>query len=253
MPLESPAGLIALLVLAVLATSILSGVMGMGGGMILMGVLGMALQVPQAMVLHGVTQLMANGSRAFFLRKGIAWRVLGTYCLGATVSFLILRGIHFVPGKDTMFILLGILPFTAGLIPSRLFVDPEQKGSSFICGALVSGCNLIAGVSGPLLDVFFLRSEMSRQEVVATKAATQTIAHSMKLAYYVPVLLEGGELVPIWTYPTVILVAFAGTWVGKHLLERITEEQFRRWTYTLVRIIGAVYLARGVAYHLRAG
>ena len=50
--------------LAVLATSFLSGVVGMAGGMILMGILLLMMDVTAAMVLYGVTQTAANGWRA---------------------------------------------------------------------------------------------------------------------------------------------------------------------------------------------
>lgn len=53
-----------LLVLATFATSIISGVLSMAGGMILMGVFGFFLSVPAAMVLHGIAQTFptAHGS-----------------------------------------------------------------------------------------------------------------------------------------------------------------------------------------------
>jgi hypothetical protein len=50
--------------LAVLATSFLSGVVGMAGSMILMGILLLMMDVTAAMVLYGVTQTAANGWRA---------------------------------------------------------------------------------------------------------------------------------------------------------------------------------------------
>ena len=50
-----------LLVLATFATSIISGVLSMAGGMILMGVFGFFLSVPAAMVLHGIAQTFSNG------------------------------------------------------------------------------------------------------------------------------------------------------------------------------------------------
>src|SRR3546814_5444179 len=49
----------------------------------------------------------------------------------------------------------------------------------------------IAGVSGPLLDVFFVRSSMDRRAVVATKAACQTLSHLAKLIYFAHAM--GGE------------------------------------------------------------
>lgn len=66
-----------LLVLATLATSIISGVLSMAGGMILMGVFGFFLSVPAAMVLRGIAQTFSNGSRVWLFRRHIKWRVLG--------------------------------------------------------------------------------------------------------------------------------------------------------------------------------
>ena len=49
---------------AVLATSVISGIFGMAGGLILMLILAQMFTVPAAMVLHGVTQFFSNGWRA---------------------------------------------------------------------------------------------------------------------------------------------------------------------------------------------
>ena len=58
----------ALITLSAFATSVLSGIVGMAGGMVLMFVLITLLPVSSAMVLHAATQLTANGSRAWMLR-----------------------------------------------------------------------------------------------------------------------------------------------------------------------------------------
>ena len=52
-----------LLCLLMVATSFLSGLFGMAGGMILVGVLLAIMPVPTAMVLHAVTQMASNGWR----------------------------------------------------------------------------------------------------------------------------------------------------------------------------------------------
>lgn len=59
--------LVALLGAVMLGTACLSGIFGMAGGMILMGVLLAVMSVPDAMALHGVTQMASNASR------GLSW------------------------------------------------------------------------------------------------------------------------------------------------------------------------------------
>ena len=53
-------------------TSFLSGIFGMAGGMILLGVLLILLDVAPAMVLFGVTQFASNGWRAALWRRFVA-------------------------------------------------------------------------------------------------------------------------------------------------------------------------------------
>ena len=54
--------MIAALGLLMVATAFLSGLFGMAGGLILIGVLLTILPLPSAMVLHAITQMASNGS-----------------------------------------------------------------------------------------------------------------------------------------------------------------------------------------------
>ena len=50
--------------LLMIGTAFLSGIFGMAGGLILIGVLLFIFPLPTAMVLHAVTQMASNGWRA---------------------------------------------------------------------------------------------------------------------------------------------------------------------------------------------
>ena len=74
-----PLAIAALLGLTVFATSFLAGIFGMAGGMILMAVLLAFMPVPQAMMLHGVTQVTSNLWRAVLWRAYVEWRIVLRY------------------------------------------------------------------------------------------------------------------------------------------------------------------------------
>src|SRR5258708_25794870 len=61
--------MMAALGLLMVATAFLSGLFGMAGGLILIGVLLALMPLPTAMVLHAITQMASNGWRAFLLRS----------------------------------------------------------------------------------------------------------------------------------------------------------------------------------------
>ena len=114
---------------------------------------------------------------------------------------------------------------------------------AFAVGALVSGLHLTSGATGPVLDVFFVRSSLSRHENVTTKAATRCISRALKIAYFGTV--AGASVLRRATWPT-LGALIAGTFAGRAILDRIDDRVFRRGTRGLVWSIGAVSLLRGV-------
>src|SRR5688572_31505049 len=132
---------------AALATSFLSGIIGMIGGLVLMGVLLVFLPVPAAMTLHAITQMTANGWRALVWHRHILWRILPGYMLGSTCVFALLAWAQFSPPKAWVYLCLGIMPFAARLVPRAHAPDIRRKGAPMLVGALVMALHVLAGVS----------------------------------------------------------------------------------------------------------
>src|SRR5436305_10335448 len=106
----SAALVFSLLALSTLVTSFISGILGMAGGMILMGILLALLPLPAAMMLHGITQLASNGWRALLWRSQVNWRMLRGYIIGALVALAAFEMVRIVVGKPIALILLGLTP-----------------------------------------------------------------------------------------------------------------------------------------------
>ena len=229
-----------------LVTSFISGILGMAGGMMLMGILLAFMPVPAAMMLHGVTQLASNGWRAFMWRQHVDWSVLGGYVAAAFVAMGLFILLHLVVSKPVALIVMGLTPFVSLALPEKLHLNVERRGHPFICGIICTTLSLTAGVSGPILDVFFVRSKMTRQRVVATKAMTQTFSHLQKIAYFgaIAAAAERGTVEP-WLAAMMVALAFTGTSLSRHVLERMDDKSFRQWTRWTVMTLGLFYLASG--------
>jgi uncharacterized protein len=236
---------VAILALAAVVSSFISGILGMAGGMILMGVLLAMMPVPAAMMLHGITQLAANAWRAFLWRASVDWRVFRQYLLGALVAVAAFAILQFVASKAVAFIVLGLTPFVSLALPERLHLNVERRGHSFMCGVICTALSLTAGVSGPILDVFFVRSQMGRKAIVATKATTQGASHLLKVLYFGGVAAAGGGTVAPWLGVMMVAMAILGTTLSRRVLERMNDASFRLWTRWTVMTLGAFYLASG--------
>src|SRR5258706_2009075 len=105
--------LIGALGLLMVATAFLSGLFGMAGGLILIGVLLALMPLPTAMVLHAITQMASNGWRAFLWRRHIKWGPGAVYLVGCAGAPAIWSITRYVPVKPIAPLLLSVKPFLA--------------------------------------------------------------------------------------------------------------------------------------------
>jgi hypothetical protein len=140
---------------------------------------------------------------------------------------------------------LGLVPGLTWLPRSWLKLDAARPHQAFLSGLSVTGLNLTAGVAGPLLDIFFVRTELTRHAIVATKAATQVFAHLAKiLVYGAPLVASGEHLPPLWVFGLAIPLSPLGTVAGGRVLDMMSDVNFKRWTRWIVTAIGATYLVQ---------
>ena len=231
---------------AVLTTSFISGIFGMAGGMILMGILLMLLPVPAAMVLHGVTQIASNGWRAWLWRRHIRWSIAANYAAGAVAAALAFAWVAYTPSKAAALIILGLIPFAVLALPKEFAPDVTRPVFGAICGAVCTALQMLAGVSGPILDVFVVRADLDRHAMVATKAAIQVLGHCLKVAYFGHVLMAGGGAIAPLMIAISVVLALLGTQLSRSVLDAISDEQFRRWTRWLIVGVSTVYLMQGL-------
>jgi uncharacterized membrane protein YfcA len=236
-----------IILLATLISAFISGIFGMAGGLVLMGVLAALLPVATAMIVHGAIQMVSNGWRAFLLRRSIDWRIFARYAVGSIAAVLLLALLAWRPDKTMVYLLLGLTPLMVWVPRTIMDLNIQKRGQAEAAGFIVQALNTLAGVAGPLLDLFFVRTEMTRQAIVATKSATQVLAHLVKIAFWsLPFLAATSDLAmpPAWLFILAIPLSMTGTWLGGLVLHRMNDVNFKRWMRWLVTVIGAVYLAR---------
>jgi uncharacterized membrane protein YfcA len=239
---------LAIIMIAALITACISGIFGMAGGMIMMGVIVTYLGVAEAMVVHGAVQSVSNSYRAWLIRDNIRWDIIGRVAIGALPALALLALAAYVPSKGVLFLVLGSLPLLLWLPTERLSFDAQKPLHAILCGFFITGLNLVAGAAGPALDMFFIKTAMPRHEIVATKAVTMFGSHMMKIAYFsIPIFITSdfSGLPPLWFFIAVIPFIMLGTFIGTRVLKRMSDIGFRKYTKWLVSIVGVVYIWRG--------
>jgi uncharacterized membrane protein YfcA len=233
---------VALIGATILISSFISGVFGLAGGMVLLGVLLVFFDVPTGMVIFSILQLSGNLWRVMLWRRYVVWTIVASYVLGSLSAFLLLRFIAFVPSKAMVYLLVGLMPYAVEAIPAAWRPNIEWRGVPFFSGLITSTIQLIAGNGGLFLDIFFQKSVLDRKTTIATKAIAQTFTHVMRIVYFAS--LWHSDAMPLWGYGASIALAIAGTSIASLLLERMTDHGHREWTRRVIFAVGAVYLAR---------
>lgn len=237
--------LAALLCAVMVATSLLSGIFGMAGGLILVGVLLAIMPLPDAMALHAVTQIGSNGWRAVLWIRYVRWRSVGPYLAGNLLATGLWAMVQFVPDKPWALLGLGASPFLVRLLPRGMKPNPESIPQGLAYGGACMGLMLVTGVSGPLADTFFLgNGSMDRRQIVATKAFCQVVSHSLKFVYFSQLVAQGGS-VPPWLAIMAVLASMTGTTLARRVLDAMSEGNFRLWSRRIITVIGLFYLAQG--------
>ncbi len=236
-----------LIAAAAALTSTLSGALGMAGGFLLMGLCSALLPVGPAMIVHGVTQAAANGSRWWLHRSHADTRGIAAYVAGALAAAGLAAAISLRVDAAALHAVLGVIPFAALALRGRASLSFATRGGAALCGAAVTATQLVAGVSGPILDTFFVASPLGRFAVVATKASTQTLAHILKIAYFAVFLpaRTGADLAsmpPLWALVLCCVSALGGTVAGARFLDRMDDALFRRIGNVAVLLMGAGHL-----------
>ena len=237
---------LAVIAVSVLATSFISGLFGMAGGLILLGVLLVFMDVAPAMVLFGAIQMVSNGWRATLWMRYVEWGIVWRFLVGSTTVFLLMRSVAILPSKATLYFTLGLLPFVADLVPKRVSLDITRPGVPYFAGCLIIVLQLLAGAAGHILDVFFQKSHLDRKTIVATKAVTQVMGHVYRIIYFGSFSVGFDDRIPWWAYLIAIGLTISGTSLAAVVLTRMTDIGFRIWSRRVTIGVSLTYLARGL-------
>ena len=104
----------------------------------------------------------------------------------------------------------------------------KKKLNSFIkVGGIAGVSSIFIGAVGPLIAPFFLNRSLTKENIIANKAACQMITHSSKIPLFiflfnVNYIQEYKILMPLTAS------VFIGTNFGKYILNFIPEELFNK-------------------------
>jgi uncharacterized protein len=224
----------------------LAAVTGFGGAAVLLPVLVLVFGPRLAVPILTVAQLVGNGSRVWFNRGAVDYRVVGWFALGG-VPLAVAGAILFATAPlDALtrvigaFLILIVLwrRFRGGVIMWR----PSLHAFAAI-GALSSLISAIVGSVGPLMAPVFLAYGLVKGAYIGTEACATVVMHVTKLAVYrqTAVLPDTAIVAGLALSPVMI----AGSWVGHRIVDRMPERVFVLIIELTMLVAGLFFLIKG--------
>lgn len=232
-------------IVAIMGASIISSVTGMAGGILMFAAMNLFIPLRPLIAVHGVVQVFNNGARTWFLRSDVRWSMCGPFAVGAVIgaaaTTLVIA--QYAGELIPLLLLAALISYTL-FKPSRL-PHLKIKDHNFVwVGVATGSLGILAGAIDPLLAAFFMRDDLSKEEVVANKSMMQLITHLTKVPAFLFLgfsFLDNAGLILVFS-----LAAVVATRIGVHLLSKIDDKLFFTlmwWALLLAgtRVIYQVY------------
>ena len=225
-------GTVLILAVAALVTSVISAILGMGGGILLLAVILSFMSHGDAIPTHAAVQIASNGTRVLAFVRNVDRGAFGRYCLGLVPGALMGMALLWSLGEPQesepyLKTLVGAFILTVTFLPKTR----SEKRSAFVwwdfpaVGLLAGTAALTVGAVGPLIAPLFARRNFVKERLIATKAMCQLATHVTKIPAFL--LLRQLDLSRLGVYTVImVLMVIPGTLIGKRLLKGVSERHF---------------------------
>lgn len=222
----------------------ISGAAGFGGAVLLLPLLSKTIGTTMAVPILTIAQLIGNLSRAFFGFKQIKWKPVFMFILGA-VPMSVLGAFSFVKVPKeiiTRGIGFAIIVFVVLKYFKVLKFKPSNR-TMLIGGGVVGLISGLVGSAGPIGAALFLSMNLSPVSYIASEAVTAIAMHISKTIVYQKYL--GIELYALGIGLFMGVAMIAGTWAGKKVIDKMSNEKFIKFVGILLAVIGLQMLIFG--------
>jgi hypothetical protein len=238
-----------LLILLALLAEILGTVGGFGSSLFFVPIASYFLDFHSVLGITALFHVSSNLTKIFLFRKGFNLKLVLTIGIPAVVFVIVGSFISKFIETKFLEIFLSIFLITVSLsllIFNKLALKPTLKNS--IGGGILSG--IIAGLlgtGGAIRGIVLAAFSLKTEAFIATSAIIDMgIDISRSVVYFFNGFVHKDDL---YLIPILLVVSIIGTLIGKKILTRVSETQFKSLVLVLILITGIVSLVKVILPH----
>ena len=213
----------------------ISAICGGGAGLMLIPILGRLLPITQVPAALSIGTFTSSATRLLVFKKHINWHIVRYFVPAALPA--VWFGAYVLKFLNPLYleIIMGI--FLISNLPLVFKKQKETKGLSaapknaalILIGFFAGFLSGITGAVGLLFNKFYLQYGLTKNEIIATRAANEIILHVIKIILY---FLFGLISLKVCIIGSVVAAsAILSTWTIKFILPKVSEFAFKKWGY----------------------
>jgi len=227
---------------AAIVGSTIGGVAGFGTGVIMIPAIAWSVGVKATVPVLTVCMLVGNSARVWFSRHDIVWRVVAAFLVGAVPMTML--GATLYTRIDSVWLSRMMGAFMILAVPLRRWLAHTGVTVRLhhfpLVGAVFGFLSALVGAVGPIMTPFFLSHGLRKGRYLATDALCTVGAYITRAIMFRRAELLTGPLVVTGLYIGVVMIG--GAWLGRRLLDRMTEKTFLRILEALLIIFGLQFV-----------
>ncbi|MBC7389321.1 MAG: sulfite exporter TauE/SafE family protein [Opitutaceae bacterium] len=224
----------------------LSAICGGGAGLMLIPVLGRILPVSQVPAALSIGTFISSVSRVFVFFAKIRWDIVKWFVPAALpavwLGAWLLKFVNPIYLELSMGLFLISNLFSLFRVKKEIAVGNKSNFKLLIIGFLAGFLSGLTGAVGLLFNKFYLHYGLSKEEIVATRAANEVLMHLLKIVLYTLFGLISYKVLSVGL--TVAISALLSTWTMKWILPRLSELLFKYIGYSAMVLSGFVMLSQ---------
>lgn len=244
---------IGLLFVATIIAFWISAICGGGASLILVPILNWIL--PTSVVPFSLTigTFTSSASRIVVFKKHICWKIFLWFVPFSIPAVLL--GAWLMKYVNPLYLQIIVGLFLLANIPELFRIKKQQETEEkpypkFVLAIVGFFAGFISGITGAiglLFNRFYLRYGLSKEEIVATRAANEIFLHTIKLIIYL--LLGLYSTNALWLGITIAIASIVSSYTVKFILPYISEFAFRKIGYGAM-VISGIFLLVGTAQNI---
>lgn len=239
-------GFIPLFILLALLAEILGTLGGFGSSMFFVPIAGYFFDFHSVLGITALFHLSSNISKIVFFRKGFDKRLVLLIGIPSVVFVIAGAFLSKSVNSSLLQIILAIFLIALSLL-FMIYKKIQLRPTTFnsITGGALSGITTgLIGTGGAIRGLTLAAFNLDKERFIATSAIIDLgIDLSRSVVYFSNGYMHRHDL---YLVPILLVVGVAGTWIGKKLLSRFTEKQFRYIVLSLVLLTGSITLLRNL-------